>query len=118
MTIDVKKIVVGLAATGIIVAGLVIDFKTSEEDKTKTPNPNLLTYDEYAALLEIYDKEIKLGGGKMTMSQADKNSLIPKMNSEVLKRINKTPQTVSKTELTSDDYNILRSGLMKKAELK
>lgn len=114
MQTDIKKIILGLVASAVIVGGIIIGLKTGNEESA-----NLMTYDEYLVLIEIYSNESKqLGGNVLLENRIDQSNLAEKLNAALSKRTNKDFQKIGGIDLTSDEYNILRSGLMKKAKIK
>ena len=101
-----KKIILSIAGTAIIVGGIIIGFS----------KPKPLTIDEYQALIKIYNYEIEKQGGKVILTNAKKSNIIQLLNVKLLNTSQPTSIKLNNETLTKEDYQLLKSGLFKKAE--
>ena len=107
-----KQVLATISTGAIITGGLVVGFS----------KPKPLTYDEYQALIDVYNYEIAQRGGNIVLGDpgypVTADNLIPKLNATFLKRPQDVNVTIKGQTLTPSEYQLLRSGLFKKAEQK
>ena len=105
-TDKIKKIVISIVATGVIVGGLVVSFN---------PDP-LMTFEEYETLIKVYNYEIQKAGGKIVLETGGKKDIVQLLNKKLLDTPQNTDVKLDTETLTKEDYKILKSGLFKKTE--
>lgn len=103
-----QKIIASILATCVIAGGVVTGLKTIPPEK--------LTYDEARTLKAIYKYEIELQNG-IELENVNQERIIPKLNEAILAREVTATTTIGELEIGAEDYKILRSGLIEKAEL-
>jgi len=105
---DILKILAVLTGSAIIVGGLIVDLSTKTQP---------MTYEEYQLLLKIYNYEIQQAGGRVDLADVNKNNVITKLNERLSQRAIKATTTIEGVELSPVDYQNLKTGLFKKAEI-
>lgn len=106
MTPKNKTIIAGLGIAGIAALGLI------------PIGPEPLTPNEWQALIQIYDYEIKQFGG-VSFQDFKSQDLIPRLNGKIKQRVPKDEIVViDGTELSETDYKNLRDNLLEKVEKK
>ena len=102
-----KKIILGILSTAVISGGVLV----------YPIEPESLTYNEYQALIELYNFEISQMGGQITLNDIkDRDDIIIKWHEKI--RARKIPPIIEidKEVLTDDEYLILREGMMQRVE--
>lgn len=105
----IRNIIILFIATATIVGGLVIEFIPGEP----------LTWEELNTLIAVHNYEIEMIGGEIILQNVTKDNFLELLNAEIMKRdVQEATVNISGTELTKEDYIILRSGLVEKAKQK
>ena len=102
-----KKIKIIISA-GLGIAGIVTLSLIPIEPEPLTPN-------EWQALVQIYDYEIKKVGGMNFENFTAENS-IRQINDKIRLRIPQEGIVIDEVKLTQDEYRNLRDNLLKKTE--
>ena len=106
----IKNIILSITGTAIIIGGIIIGFS----------QPKPLTIDEYQTLLKIYNYEIQKAGGKIILggknNPVGNQNIIKLLNAKLLNTSQPNSVKIENETLTKNDYQLLKSGLFKKAE--
>lgn len=105
-----KKIILKILAIGVISGGLIITLSRND----------LLTFEEYNTLIEIYNYEIQKAGGQIILGSKEnpisQKNVIKSLNERLLNTSQPASINIENETLTPKDYQLLKSGLFKKAE--
>ena len=102
----IKEIISVLTASGIIIGVAIVGF-----DK-----PEPLTIEEYQVLTEIYRYEIEKSNGLVLKNVNNRQDLIEILNKELINTPQPSEVEIDGQILTSDEYQLLKSGLFLKSE--
>ena len=103
--LNLKRVVVAITTTAIIIGGLVVGFSV----------PEPMTWDEFNALMVVRHYEVEQSGGTIVFSNDNGKDFWENFDNEILKRVVlEETITLGEENLTNEEYLILRNGLVEK----